>query len=560
MNIEPKVSGVSKKWLASGSPWIWQTAGAVSISLLALLGIILLLAGQGMRYFWPAPVYLFELKQTAAGPVNMIGEIYQQQTLSRQQLEQAGVMLPPQAGETVTRYLIKTGNREIQGQDFHRLLGSDIQQRTLPKDLLALDRQNNGTAYGFLAGMLDNGQPLVGNDLAQELLKRIPVIQSLVRQSKDIQFRQMNMLNQQFEALRLEKKRLQMHGDLDSKSQDRIAAEWGELQRSHQTMMDTLRGLQTEQSRYTLLLRDMNGQIHPLSLSQINHAWYPNDMIFGQKLRHWAAQTQKFLTDNPRNANTEGGVFPAIFGTVLMVILMSIVVMPLGVIAAVYLHEYAGKNWLTRMIRISVVNLAGVPSIVYGVFGLGFFVYLIGGSLDKLFYPEALPNPTFGTPGVLWAALTLALLTLPVVIVATEEGLSRIPASLRQGSQALGATKAETLWHIVLPMAAPAMITGLILAVARAAGETAPLMLVGVVKSAPVLPVDGIFPFLHLERKFMHLSFQIYDMAFQSPNVEAARPLVFATALLLVIIVVGLNLAAIGIRHHLREKYRGLLL
>ncbi len=560
MNIDPKVSGVTKKWLASGSPWIWLTAGAVSISLLALLGIILLLAGQGMRYFWPAPVYLFELKQTAAGPVNMIGEIYQQQTLSRQQLEQAGVMLPPQAGETVTRYLIKTGNREIQGQDFHRLLGSDIQQRTLPKDLLALDRQNNGTAYGFLAGMLDNGQPLVGNDLAQELLKRIPVIQSLVRQSKDIQFRQMNMLNQQFEALRLEKKRLQMHGDLDSKSQDRIAAEWGELQRSHQTMMDTLRGLQTEQSRYTLLLRDMNGQIHPLSLSQINHAWYPNDMIFGQKLRHWAAQTQKFLTDNPRNANTEGGVFPAIFGTVLMVILMSIVVMPLGVIAAVYLHEYAGKNWLTRMIRISVVNLAGVPSIVYGVFGLGFFVYLIGGSLDKLFYPEALPNPTFGTPGVLWAALTLALLTLPVVIVATEEGLSRIPASLRQGSQALGATKAETLWHIVLPMAAPAMITGLILAVARAAGETAPLMLVGVVKSAPVLPVDGIFPFLHLERKFMHLSFQIYDMAFQSPNVEAARPLVFATALLLVIIVVGLNLAAIGIRHHLREKYRGLLL
>lgn len=560
MNIEPKVSGVTKKWLASGSPWIWLTAGAVSISLLALLGIILLLVGQGMRYFWPAPVYLFELKQTAAGPVNMIGEIYQQQTLSRQQLEQAGVMLPPQAGETVTRYLIKTGNREIQGQDFHRLLGSDIQQRTLPKDLLALDRQNNGTAYGFLAGMLDNGQPLVGNDLAQELLKRIPVIQSLVRQSKDIQFRQMNMLNQQFEALRLEKKRLQMHGDLDSKSQDRIAAEWGELQRSHQTMMDTLRGLQTEQSRYTLLLRDMNGQIHPLSLSQINHAWYPNDMTFGQKLRHWAAQTQKFLTDNPRNANTEGGVFPAIFGTVLMVILMSIVVMPLGVIAAVYLHEYAGKNWLTRMIRISVVNLAGVPSIVYGVFGLGFFVYLIGGSLDKLFYPEALPNPTFGTPGVLWAALTLALLTLPVVIVATEEGLSRIPASLRQGSQALGATKAETLWHIVLPMAAPAMITGLILAVARAAGETAPLMLVGVVKSAPVLPVDGIFPFLHLERKFMHLSFQIYDMAFQSPNVEAARPLVFATALLLVIIVVGLNLAAIGIRHHLREKYRGLLL
>ncbi|HHH0172215.1 TPA: phosphate ABC transporter permease PstA [Yersinia enterocolitica] len=552
--------GFTKKWFASGSPWIWLTAGAVSISLLALLGVVLLLAGQGMRYFWPSPVYVFELKQTAAGPVRVIGEIYQQQSIPREQLEQAGIMLPPEAGETVTRYLIKTGNREIQGQDFHRLLDTDIQQRSQPKDLLVLDRHINGTAYGFLAGMLDNGQPVVGDNLAQELQKRIPVIQALVRQSKDIQFRQMNMLNQQFEALRLQKKRLQMSGNFDGKAQDRIEAEWGELQRSHQAMMEKLRGLQSDQSRYTLLLRDMNGQVHPLPLSQINRAWYPNDMSLGQKLRHFAVQIHKFLTDNPRNANTEGGVFPAIFGTVLMVILMSIVVMPLGVIAAVYLHEYAGKNWLTRMIRISVVNLAGVPSIVYGVFGLGFFVYFIGGSLDKLFYPEALPNPTFGTPGVLWAALTLALLTLPVVIVATEEGLSRISASLRQGSLALGASKAETLWHIVLPMAAPAMITGLILAVARAAGETAPLMLVGVVKSAPLLPVDGVFPFLHLERKFMHLSFQIYDMAFQSPNVEAARPLVFATALLLVIIVVGLNLAAIGIRHHLREKYRGLML
>ncbi|ADZ43466.1 TPA: phosphate ABC transporter permease PstA [Yersinia enterocolitica] len=552
--------GFTKKWFASGSPWIWLTAGAVSISLLALLGVVLLLAGQGMRYFWPSPVYVFDLKQTAAGPVQVIGDIYQQQSIPREQLEQAGIMLPPEAGETVTRYLIKTGNREIQGQDFHRLLDTDIQQRSQPKDLLVLDRHINGTAYGFLAGMLDNGQPVVGDNLAQELQKRIPVIQALVRQSKDIQFRQMNMLNQQFEALRLQKKRLQMRGEFDGKAQDRIEAEWGELQRSHQAMMEKLRGLQIDQSRYTLLLRDMNGQVHPLPLSQINRAWYPNEMSLGQKLRHFVVQTHKFLTDNPRNANTEGGVFPAIFGTVLMVILMSIVVMPLGVIAAVYLHEYAGKNWLTRMIRISVVNLAGVPSIVYGVFGLGFFVYFIGGSLDKLFYPEALPNPTFGTPGVLWAALTLALLTLPVVIVATEEGLSRIPASLRQGSLALGASKAETLWHIVLPMAAPAMITGLILAVARAAGETAPLMLVGVVKSAPLLPVDGVFPYLHLERKFMHLSFQIYDMAFQSPNVESARPLVFATALLLVIIVVGLNLAAIGIRHHLREKYRGLML
>lgn len=249
-----------------------------------------------------------------------------------------------------------------------------------------------------------------------------------------------------------------------------------------------------------------------------------------EKLAHWGEQVKKFLTDSPREANTEGGVFPAIFGTVLMVILMSIVVMPFGVIAAVYLHEYAGNNLLTRVIRIAVVNSAGVPSIVYGVFGLGFFVYMIGGTLDQLFYPESLPNPTFGTPGVLWAALTLALLTLPVVIVATEEGLSRIPTSLRQGSMALGASRAETLWRIVLPMAAPAMMTGLILAAARAAGETAPLMLVGVVKSVPVLPVDEIFPYLH--RAEVH-AFELPDLRYGIPEPERGGG------------------AAVGVRHRL---------
>jgi phosphate transport system permease protein len=263
----------------------------------------------------------------------------------------------------------------------------------------------------------------------------------------------------------------------------------------------------------------------------------------------------EFVLGEPREANTEGGIFPAIFGTVLMVIIMSIVVTPFGVVAAVYLHEYAKQGLLNRIIRIAVNNLAGVPSIVYGVFGLGFFVYFVGGNIDQWLFPEALPTPTLGTPGLLWSSLTLALLTVPVVIVATEEGLARVPQAIREGSLALGATKAETLWRTVMPMATPAMMTGLILAIARAAGEVAPLMLVGVVKLAPSLPLDGNFPFLHLDRKFMHLGFHIYDVGFQSPNVEAARPLVYATTLLLVLIIVSLNLFAIRIRNRLRESY-----
>ena len=316
--------------------------------------------------------------------------------------------------------------------------------------------------------------------------------------------------------------------------------------------------LREEARRDNVVVRDMRGQEVTLSLGEVLDATWPNDMGPVAKVLHWFSQIGKFVSGEPREANTEGGVFPAIFGTVFMVILMAIIVTPLGVVAAIYLHEYAGKNNLTKIIRIAVINLAGVPSIVYGVFGLGFFVYMVGGSLDQLFYPESLPTPTFGSPGVLWSALTLAILTLPVVIVSTEEGLSRIPSAVRQGSLALGATKAETLWRIVIPMASPAIMTGLILAIARAAGEVAPLMLVGVVKLAPSLPVDGNFPYLHVERKFMHLGFHIYDVGFQSPNVEAARPLVYATSFLLVTVIVGLNLTAIGIRNHLREKFRSL--
>ncbi len=227
-------------------------------------------------------------------------------------------------------------------------------------------------------------------------------------------------------------------------------------------------------------------------------SWVQNGVV-GSK-RFW-----QFLREGPCAANSGGGVWPAIFGTVLMVILMSVIVTPFGVLAAIYLNEIAHQNRLTRLVRIGVRNLAGVPSIVYGVFGLGVFVYGIGGSIDSWFFEGALPSPTFGTGGLLWASLTLALLTLPVVIVATEEGLARIPDAQREGAVALGATRLEMLTRVVLPMATPAMLTGVILAVARAAGEVAPLMLVGVAKLAPQMPVDGEFPYLHLERKFMHL-------------------------------------------------------
>lgn len=549
------------KWFKSGSPWIWMTSGAVSISLIAVIGLLLLIASRGLSYFWPATIYQWNMVDDNGKPYQLIGEIYDQEAVPVERLLQAGVPLPAGTQGTVTRYLVKTGNRELVGLDFRWILATNIRSRIEPKDIAIIERSKNGFFYGFPIAVVENGQRLPTTDkqqLAQQLAANISRVSTLVAEAKSLQQHDIGHINYQLEQLRLDERADEINSRLTSAKQQLYQAQTAALQQSYKILEQALFKLREQASRDSIVVLDMSGKEVTLKLNTILDLSYPNQLNWLQKLAQWGGGLAKFVADDPREANTEGGVFPAIFGTVFMVMLMAVIVMPFGVVAAIYLHEYASKGPITKIIRIAVINLAGVPSIVYGVFGLGFFVYMVGGSIDNLFYPEALPTPTFGSPGVLWSALTLAILTLPVVIVSTEEGLSRIPSSIRQGSLALGATKAETLWRIVLPMASPAMMTGLILAVARAAGEVAPLMLVGVVKLAPTLPVDLNFPFVHLERKFMHLGFHIYDVGFQSPNVEAARPLVYATSFLLVTVIVALNLTAIGIRNHLREKYRAL--
>lgn len=305
-----------------------------------------------------------------------------------------------------------------------------------------------------------------------------------------------------------------------------------------------------------LVLKTAGGQTKEAPLSTIVHAYPANRMTLGQKLGVYTARWREFLTADPREANSEGGVFPAIFGTVTMTLLMTVGVVPFGVLAALYLREYAYNGWIVTAVRVAVNNLAGVPSIVFGVFGLGFFCYLVGGTVDQLLFADRLPNPTYGTGGILWASLTLALLTLPVVIVASEEALAAVPNSMREGSYACGASKWQTIWRIVLPRALPGIMTGTILAMARGAGEVAPLMLVGAVKLAPHLPMDGSFPYLHPERSFMHLGFHIFDLAFQNQNSEAARPMVFTTTLLLIAIVATLNILAVWLRTRLRRRFQ----
>lgn len=550
-----------KQWIDNGDPFIWANASAVTISVLAVIGLLLLLAIRGFGHFWPASVMQVTYSEPGSAAVTVIGEVVETETVSVEQLKSAGIQLDTNE-QFASRSLVKRGNRDVTGADFVWVVEDFLSDAQYPGDVMVVERREWGNFYGYPVQILEAGQPIVTDDLWTELQSRISRAIDIHDQIEQIEKKEIGAINYSLERLRLRTRELDLNKSISDRDKQvalaEIAAERKSLDQEYEGLQQQLVELYKLINRDSVKARTAGDVIVELPLAKIVHAIQPNAMSLFDKCIYYVAKFFEFLTDDPREANTEGGIFPAIFGTVMMVMLMSVIVTPFGVIAAVYLREYAKQGVMTRIVRIAVNNLAGVPSIVYGVFGLGFFIYFLGAEIDKVLFEAALPAPTFGTPGLLWASLTLALLTLPVVIVATEEGLARIPRTLREGSLALGATKAETLWRIVLPMASPAMMTGLILAVARAAGEVAPLMLVGVVKLAPSLPLDGNYPYIHLDQKFMHLGFHIYDVGFQSPNVEAARPLVYATALLLVIIIALLNLAAVAMRNHLRERYKSL--
>ena len=548
-----------KTWMKSGDPWIWMIGGALGISLIMVIGLLTLIAVRGFAHFWPSPLVQTVATLEDGSLTQILGEVVEQETLPAQRIRESGVEVPENA-VLVTRYLFKVGNREINSRDFVWHLESAMSEWRYPENAVMLERRKGGNFYGFPERLEYDGEVVAeGDGIWPEQEAMINAKSELADQIQRIENRDIGRINKALEELRLIERGLDYNnvvGPERSEAMAEVEARRAELDAQYEILRQERNRVQQQSRRGVLVMRTASDEIVPISVVDIIKGSRNNAMGLGAKLTFYGGNIKDFLTGFPREANTEGGIFPAIFGTVTMVLIMSVLVTPFGVLAAIYLREYATQGPILKAIRVSVYNLAGVPSIVFGVFGLGFFVYLMGGSIDALFFPERLPAPTFGTPGLFWASLTLALLTLPVVIVSTEEGLARIPRTIREGSLALGATKWETLRKVVIPLSAPAMMTGLILAVARAAGEVAPLMLVGVVKLAPSLPVDGEFPYIHLERKIMHLGFHIYDVGFQSPNVEAARPLVYATALTLVILILILNLTAISIRNRLREKYR----
>ncbi len=533
-----------RKWRADGEHWVWLNAAAIAISLILVIGLLLLITVRGLAYFWPKDVVQVHYTK---------GDI--SKTLAGEKIETEKSL---KNNKDVIQILFKIGNREHYGLDFKWLHEETIGTIEKPKNIAVIERLEWGNAYVFIQQFTWKEKTFSGNDIIN-LDYALNASMALQKKIHHIENNAINQVNKSLQNLEENAKKLRFKNSWNKQEsvlylaeKERLQAEYTQLNSNLQILRKKLKDIGT------LSVETADGISASLPFEQVVRIYFPNNMSVLDKGLFYFSKIWEFVSEPPREANVEGGVFPAIFGTVIMVFLMTIFVTPFGVMAAIYLREYAKQGLIVRIIRISVNNLAGVPSIVYGVFGLGFFVYFIGGSIDSLVYPHLLPSPTFGSPGILWASLTLSLLTLPVVIVATEEGLSRIPSSIREGSLALGATKFETLMRTILPMTSPAIMTGLILAIARAAGEVAPLMLVGVVKLAPDLAVDNVAPYVHLDRQFMHLGFHIFDVGFQSPNVEAARPLVYATALLLIIIIVALNITAITIRNRLREKYKSL--
>ncbi|MFM8702752.1 MAG: phosphate ABC transporter permease PstA, partial [Planctomycetia bacterium] len=542
---------------AHGEPWVWLTGGALALAIMMITGLLGFIAVRGASTFWPVPLELVELSDGRRA----LGEVTE-----REEATAATATAPGRGG----RRLVRTANFELSGNHYEWFDDATIARRSRPEWATAVERLEGGRFHGLPVRLL-HGEEVVADGAAETwraFEREHPAVRRRWREAMRIDRHERGRLQRELRAARLAVVQARLDAGPGQGSAAVSAAESAAAATEREVMARVGRqsaeldrrtaDLRRENEGWGLDMETADGTRKVIPLDNIVRACQPNRLSMTGKLGVYGSRWGEFLGDDPREANSAGGVFPAIWGTVAMTLIMALLVAPFGVLAALYLREYASRGPVTTAVRIAINNLAGVPSIVYGAFGLGFFCYGLGGGIDELFFRASLvadKQPTFGTGGLLWASLTLALLTLPVVIVATEEALSAVPNSMREGSYACGAGKWQTIRRIVLPRALPGIMTGLILAMARGAGEVAPLMLVGVKKLALDLPIDGTFPFVHPEREFMHLAYLIYDVGFQSPNSQAAKPMVFTITFLLVTIIALLNVAAIWIRSRLKRRY-----
>jgi phosphate transport system permease protein len=533
----------NKKGNEEGIPWVWVTGGAMASILFMMVCLFGIVVSQGLLALWPKTINQYS---TSTG--EFVGVPYRR-------VEDAD-----SEKKILAKFMIYTANRDFGGNEFEFVGEKDLKETKISSDLWYVERQEWGPFIGHLDIVRDGS---VQQENASEILQKL-MFESKERTEKikELEKNKIGDVNAKIEQLRIDRRGVVRRGrpedkEFQAQALSKIDQEIDLLSKESDKLSQEAQILRAQDLEFQVTLRPAGREGKAFPVSQIVRAFRPNDLSFAGKMKIFLSRGWEFLSQEPREANTAGGVFPALFGTVIMTLIMTVAILPFGVLTAVYMREIAKQGVIVSFVRVAVGNLAGVPSIVYGVFGLGFFCYTLGVSIDQLFFVDRLPSPTFGTGGILWASLTLSLLTVPVVIVSTEEALSSVPRTLREASYGCGATRLQTLVRIVLPKATPGIMTGLILAMARGAGEVAPLLVTGVVKLAPALPVDSHFPYVHLERSFMHLGFHIFDLGFQSRSTEASRPMVFMSTFLLIGLVLTLNFAAVKIRSTLRRRFEG---
>ena len=536
---------------AHGEPWVWLTAGSLATAIAMIVGLLSLIAARGAATFWPVPLEQVEL----ADGRRLFGEVT---------VREAAVPGGEGREARPERMLLRTAGFAETGSNFEWIDAAAVRATSRPEWATVIERLEGSRMHGIPLRLMHGEETVAEGPAAvwKAYEKNHPAARRRWRQAMRIDREDRGELQRRLRAARLAVVQARLDAGAGSDAERRAAEAETQVQEAvaeeTRRLDERTADLREENAGWAVEFETASGGVASVPLDGVVRAWQPNRLGLAGRLGVYASRWGEFLADDPREANSAGGVFPAIWGTVTMTLIMALLVAPFGVLAALYLREYATSGPVVAAVRIAINNLAGVPSIVYGAFGLGFFCYGLGAGIDELFFKASLVadrQPVFGTGGLLWASLTLALLTLPVVIVATEEALAAVPNSMREGSYACGAGKWQTIRRIVLPRALPGIMTVLILAMARGAGEVAPLMLVGVKKLALYLPVDGTFPFVHPEREFMHLAYLIYDVGFQSADSQAAQPLVFTITFLLVAIIALLNLAAVWLRARLRQQY-----
>ncbi len=549
-----------KKLLSDqGEKFVWLSAMGLTVGIIMITSLIVLVLVRGLTVFWPKDITYFEF--TADYDNWQRGDILAGIVADRETDVHHSIQSDAAADTELKLYI---ANRIYNNSQFIWVPENAVRMISKPDNIFSVHTLDMGELFVKpLKLVYNNGTEVLSNSpgFQKQLSQSLRENNALREEISRIERGALSRINKELLDIQLELRRLELDQDFSEAEIERIRSELSErlilANQQNERIQQQILELRESLNRIRFEFEVQHDRQDSISLGDIVQIYNPNRMNPVQKLGVFIVSLWDFLSEFPRAANMEGGIFPTIVGTFVMTVLMSILVTPVGVMAAVYLHEYARNNLFFRLIRTSVSNLAGVPSIVFGVFGLSFFVYFLGGGIDNIFFQDkaALNIPTFGTGGILWASFTLALMTTPVVIVATEEALSSVPSGIKEASAACGASKWQTIRKILLPAARPGILTGLILATARGAGEVAPLMFVGVIKLAPSLPIDGEFPFVHLDRKFMHMGFHIFDLAFQSPDSEAALPMAFATTLLLLLLVILMNFVAILFRNRLRHAY-----